>query len=109
MTIVDRGLVFDAGAAASERRACIFTSVVVQHGRGTHDGRILVAFDAGSVKDAADEGVMISASDDGAQTWGTVAEEVPPPGAGRRWRCINLVEMDDGRHPAHAGHRHGVG
>ena len=94
MKVVDRGIVFDATTAPSSRRFCSFTSA-----RVLSDGRILVAFRAGSSKDSADENIIVRLSADGGKTWKTVFEGLDlildgVPGA---WRSGALTEVEPNR------------
>ena len=50
MRILDQGIVYDATSAPPQRRFCAFTNTTM-----LSDGRILVAFHAGSGKEAPDE------------------------------------------------------
>ena len=60
MKILDQGIVYDAASAPVHRRFCAFTNVTA-----LSDGRILVAFHAGSAKEAPDENVLMRLSVDG--------------------------------------------
>jgi hypothetical protein len=71
--ILDQGIVYDATSAPGHRRFCAFTNVTV-----LSDGRILVAFHAGSAKEAPDENVLMRLSADGGRTWEAVCEGLPP-------------------------------
>ena len=57
MRILDQGIVYDATSAPVHRRFCAFTNVTA-----LSDGRILVAFHAGSGKEAPDENVLMRLS-----------------------------------------------
>ena len=54
MKILDQGIVYDAASAPVHRRFCAFTNVTI-----LSDGRILVAFHAGSAKESPDENVLM--------------------------------------------------
>jgi hypothetical protein len=71
--ILDQGIVYDAASAPVHRRFCAFTNVTI-----LSDGRILVAFHAGSAKEAPDENVLMRLSADGGRTWETVCDGLPP-------------------------------
>ena len=73
MKILDQGIVYDAASAPVHRRFCAFTNVTV-----LSDGRILVAFHAGSAKEAPDENVLMRLSADGGRTWEAVCDGLPP-------------------------------
>lgn len=94
MRIVDRGIVFDARTAPADRRFCSFTSSLV-----LSDGRILVAFRAGSSKDSADENIIIRLSGDAGHTWETVCEGLDPvvDGVPGCWRAAALTALKPGR------------
>ena len=94
MKIVDRGIVFDARQAPANRRFCSFTSTLV-----LSDGRILVAFRAGSSKDSADENIIIRMSADQGKNWETVCEglETTIDGVPGCWRSAALTELEPGR------------
>ena len=73
MKILDQGIVYDATSAPPQRRFCAFTNTTV-----LSDGRILVAFHAGSAKEAPDENVLMRLSVDGGRTWEAVCDGLPP-------------------------------
>ena len=73
MRILDQGIVYDAASAPPHRRFCAFTNTTV-----LADGRILVAFHAGSAKEAPDENVLMRLSADGGRTWEAVCDGLPP-------------------------------
>ena len=73
MKILDQGIVYDAASAPVHRRFCAFTNVTA-----LSDGRILVAFHAGSAKEAPDENVLMRLSADGGRTWEAVCDGLPP-------------------------------
>ena len=73
MKILDQGIVYDATSAPLHRRFCAFTNMTV-----LSDGRILVAFHAGSAKEAPDENVLMRLSADGGRTWEAVCDGLPP-------------------------------
>jgi hypothetical protein len=86
--------VFDATQAPPHRRFCTFTSALV-----LSDGRIVVAFRAGSSKDSADENIIIRLSADQGKTWETVCEgiETEIDGVAGCWRSAGLTELEPGR------------
>jgi hypothetical protein len=71
--ILDQGIVYDATLAPPHRRFCAFANTTV-----LSDGRILVAFHAGSAKEAPDENVLMRLSADGGRTWEAVCDGLPP-------------------------------
>jgi hypothetical protein len=73
MKILDQGIVFDASQAAPSRRFCAFTNTTI-----LADGRILVAFHAGSAKEAPDENVHMRLSADGGHTWEVILDGLEP-------------------------------
>ena len=73
MKILDQGIVHDASKAAPSRRFCAFTNTTV-----LSDGRILVAFHAGSAKESPDENVLMRLSADGGRTWEAVCDGLEP-------------------------------
>ena len=73
MRILDQGIVYDATSAPPHRRFCAFTNVTA-----LSDGRILVAFHAGSGKEAPDENVLMRLSADGGRTWEAVCDGLEP-------------------------------
>ena len=73
MKILDQGIVYDAASAPVHRRFCAFTNVTI-----LSDGRILVAFHAGSGKEAPDENVLMRLSADGGRTWEAVCDGSRP-------------------------------
>lgn len=64
MRILDYTIVFDSSAAPPEHRFSAFAGIML-----CHDGTILVTFQNGSAKNAADTNVRIMASSDGGATW----------------------------------------
>jgi hypothetical protein len=94
MKIVERGILFDASAAAPESRFCTFTTL-----ERLDSGRLLAGFRTGSAKDSADESIRIMASDDDGATWQTVFTGFGdiPPGSGGRLRAVGFTETDPGR------------
>jgi len=94
MRVIDRGVIFDAANAPANQRFCSFTSTLV-----LADGRIVVAFRAGSSKDSADENIIIRLSADEGKSWETVFDGLDPvvdglPGC---WRSAALTELKPGR------------
>ncbi len=73
MKTLDQGTVYDAASAPPHRRFCAFTNTTV-----LSDGRILVAFHAGSAKEAPDENVLMRLSADGGRTWQAVCDGLEP-------------------------------
>ena len=73
MKILKQGIVYDASLAPRERRFCAWTSPCV-----LADGRLRVAFHAGSAKQAPDENTLVCGSDDAGQTWRIVCAGLPP-------------------------------
>ena len=73
MKILDQGIVYDATSAQSHRRFCAFTNTTI-----LSDGRILVAFHAGSAKEAPDENVLMRLSADGGRTWEAICDGLEP-------------------------------
>ena len=73
MRILDQGIVYDAASAPPHRRFCAFTNTTI-----LRDGRILVAFHAGSAKEAPDENVLMRLSADGGRTWEAVCDGLEP-------------------------------
>jgi hypothetical protein len=71
--LLDQGIVYDATSAPLHRRFCAFTNVTA-----LADGRILVAFHAGSAKEAPDENVLMRLSADGGRTWEAVCDGLAP-------------------------------
>ncbi len=73
MRILDQGIIYDAASAPPYRRFCAFTNTTV-----LSDGRILVAFHAGSAKEAPDENVLMRLSADSGRTWKTILDGLEP-------------------------------
>jgi sialidase-1 len=71
--LLDQGMVCDASKAAPSRRFCAFTNTTV-----LSDGRVLVAFHAGSAKEAPDENVLMRLSADGGRTWEVILDGLEP-------------------------------
>jgi hypothetical protein len=71
--ILDQGIVYDASDAPLSRRFCAFTNTTI-----LADGRILVAFHAGSAKESPDENVLMHISADGGRTWETICAGLEP-------------------------------
>jgi hypothetical protein len=90
--ILDQGIVYNAASALVHRRFCAFTNVTA-----LSDGRILVAFHAGSGKEAPDENVLMRLSADGGRTWEAVCDGLPPltvdgkPGSWHHGRVTELA------------------
>jgi hypothetical protein len=71
--ILDQGIIYDATSAQPHRRFCAFTNTTI-----LSDGRILVAFHAGSAKEAPDENVLMRLSADGGRTWEAICDGLEP-------------------------------
>lgn len=94
MKILDQGIVYDATSAPVHRRFCAFTNVTI-----LSDGRILVAFHAGSAKEAPDENVLMRFSADGGHTWEAVCDGLPPltvDGKSGSWHHGRVTELAPG-------------
>jgi hypothetical protein len=85
--ILDQGMVFDARLAEPSARFCSFPSLA-----RTEDGRLVVAFRAGSSKDSAHEDSRVMGSDDGGRTWKMLFPGFGdlPPGCSRT-RCLAVM------------------
>ena len=90
MRIIGQGLVYDARTAPRHRAFCSFTECAV-----LRDGGLLVAFRAGSSKDAADENILIFASDDQGESWRQVFAGLEPrlDGVMGGWRGGSITEL----------------
>ena len=94
MKILDQGIVYDATSAQSHRRFCAFTNTTI-----LSDGRILVAFHAGSAKEAPDENVLMRLSADGGRTWEVVCDGLEPltiDGKLGSWHHGRVTELASG-------------
>lgn len=94
MKLLDQGIVYDASTAAPSRRFCAFTNTTV-----LSDGRILVAFHAGSAKEAPDENALMRLSADGGRTWEAVLNGLPPltvEGKRGSWHHGRVTELAPG-------------
>jgi len=92
MRILNQGIVYDASTAPPPRRFCAFTNTTI-----LSEGRILVAFHAGSAKEAPDENVLMRLSADGGCTWEAVCDGLPllavdgKPGSWHHGRVTELA------------------
>jgi hypothetical protein len=95
MKVVARGVVYDATNQGPDRRFCFSPSPV-----RLSDGRLIVAFRAGSSKDAADENIIIRLSADGGASWETTFDKGFDPfiegGVRYGWRGARLIELAPG-------------
>jgi len=94
MKIVDKGLVFDAGAGEGSLRVATFTSLLQRR-----DGSQLVSFRCGSGKDSSDGNVVICESTDQGSSWSVISNrfESSFEGLAGEIRGAELAELDDGR------------
>ena len=94
MKLLDQGIVYDATSAPRHRRFCAFTNVTA-----LADGRVLVAFHAGSAKESPDENVLMRLSADGGRTWEAVNDGLPPltvEGKLGSWHHARVTELAPG-------------
>ena len=94
MRILDQGIVYDAASAPPHRRFCAFTNTTI-----LSDGRILVAFHAGSAKEAPDENVLMRLSADGGSTWEAICDGLEPltvDGKLGSWHHGRVTELASG-------------
>ena len=93
MKVIDSGLVFDAGAAPPDQRACFFTTML-----RLSSGKILVGFRRGSTKYSADGNCCVAQSSDDGRSWDMICERFDGrfDGTTGEVRSVSLAEAGDG-------------
>lgn len=93
MKIIDSGLVFDAGSAPPDQRACFFTTML-----RLSSGKILVGFRRGSTKYSADGNCCVTESSDDGHSWDVICDRFDDrfDGTAGEVRSVTLAEAHDG-------------